>query len=70
MDKILGYCKDCAYYEYQDTKYFPPNQSFNWGYCHFYIDKNTTVVGEEFDLIEYFERRENDYCSKFKKGMI
>ena len=38
------------------------------GYCHYYIEKNTLVVGEELDLIEYFEVTETHYCGYHMKG--
>ncbi len=67
LPRIRGFCKDCKYYDYQDTKLYPGG-SFSWGYCHYYIEKDTLVVGEELDLIEYFEVTETHYCGYYMKG--
>jgi len=65
LPQIKGFCKDCRYYEYADTKFYPGGE-FQWGYCHYFINKESTIVGEELNLVEYFEVPEDHYCKRFK----
>ena len=66
LQKIAGFCKDCKYYEFRDIKYYPGGE-FEWGFCHYYINEDSEVVGEELDLVEYFEVTSKHYCGYFEE---
>ncbi len=66
LPRIKGTYHDCKYYEYIDSKYFPGG-GFRWGYCHLYIEENPKTEEEQFDLGEYFTKREGQYCSDFER---
>jgi hypothetical protein len=67
MHIVPGYCKDCSFFEYKNTKMTPTDHPVIWGYCRAKIPINTELVNQEIDLDEYFVVDENHYCSYFKR---
>lgn len=59
-------CGKCKFWEFIDTKSMIGG-SFDWGYCHKLIDRSAKDEESLFDLSEYFQKEENEFCSSYER---